>query len=131
MKKKSIYTYFVLIAMMAFVSCSKQDQPPQPRVGTYPLHPMAGNEIQVDSLIWEPDESVKNAFIYIRNRPDLFMPFWKLDISLRLDTSQVWIPVNLSNGFVYNLSPGQLYISPYPADTTLAGRQASVKIKFQ
>lgn len=112
-------------------SCSKQDQPPQPRVGTYPPHPMAGNEIQVDSLVWETDEYVKNAFIYIHNRPDLFMPFWKLDLSLRLDTSSVWIQVSLSNGFIYKLSPGSLVIATARADSTLEGTYASVKIKFQ
>lgn len=131
MKKKSICTYFVIIAMMAFASCSKQGQPPQPRVGIYPPHPMAGNEIQVDSLAWETDEHVKNAFIYIHSRPDLFMPFWKLDLSLKLDTSSMWIPVNSSNRFVYHLYPGSLVIATAQADSTLEGAYASVKIRFQ
>ena len=131
MKKKSIYTCFVLIAMIAIASCSKHDQPPQPRVGIYPPHPMAGNEIQVDSLAWETDEYVKNAFIYIHNRPDLFMPFWKLDLSLRLDTSSVWIQVNSSGRFVYHLYPGSLVIATAQADSSLEGTYASVKIKFQ
>ena len=131
MKKKSICTYFVLIAMMAFASCSKQDQPPQQRVGVYPPHPMAGNEIQVDSLVWELDEYVKNAFISTNYRPDLFMPFWKLDLSLRLDTSSVWIQVNSSGRFVYHLYPGSLVIATAQADSSLEGTYASVKIKFQ
>ena len=131
MKEKPVRTYLVLIAIMAFVSCSKQDQPPQQRVGIYPPHPMAGSEIQFDSLVWEPDEYVKNAFIYIYNRPDLFMPFWKLDLSLRLDTSSVWLPVSLSNGFMYHLGPGSLVIATAQADSTLEGTYASVKIKFQ
>jgi hypothetical protein len=130
MKKKSLCPYLVLIAMV-LAACTKPDEPQPQRTGVYPPHPMAGSEIQFDSLGWQFEDNNDNIFIYIGYRPDLFMPFWKLDISLRLDTSQVWIPVNFSNGFAYNVSPGHLYIFPSPADTTLAGRQASVKTKFQ
>lgn len=130
MKKKSLYPYLVLIAM-AFAACTKRDQPLPQRTGEYPSNPRAGTDIQFDSLVWDYEEYIDNVFMQINNRPDLFMPFWKLDVLLRLDTSQVWIPLNLSNGFAYNLSPGQLYISPSPADITLAGRQASLIIKFQ
>jgi hypothetical protein len=128
--KKISFNFFLVLITMVFVLCTKPNRPPQ-GVGTYPPHSMAGIEIRFDTLAWQSEDHIENVFIYIGNRPDLFMPFWKMDISLKLDTSQVWMPVNLSNGFVYSLLPGQLYISPSPADPTLAGRSASIKIKFR
>ena len=127
-----VFTFIVLIAVSVFVSCSKQhqDQSQLQNVGKYPPHPSAGNEIQMDSLGWEVDDYNVNVFIAIHNRPDLFMPYWKMDISLKLDTSSVWTAVNPSNGFVYHLGPGSLGIAPLPPDTSLVHFYVALKIKF-
>lgn len=130
MKIKSICSYFVLIPMLAIASCLKQDQPPQQRVVTYPPHPMAGKEIQFDSLAWQDEEYVKNVFISIENRYDIFLFSSGEEVFLRLDTSSVWKPVNGSSGFVYSIGGGRFFIAPSPPDTSLSGSSASVKIRF-
>lgn len=128
-----VSTCIILIAVTVIVSCSKQDQEQSQlqNVGKYPTHPMAGAEIQFDGLSWETDEYFKNFFIYIHDRPDLFMPFWKMDVSLRLDTSSIWVPVNSSGEFVYQLGPGSLFIATTRLDTIIVSASVSVKIKFQ
>ena len=126
------FTCIILIAVTVFVSCSKQDQDQSQlqNVGRYPPHPLAGTEIQLDSLGWEVDDHNVNVFTGINNRPDLFMPYWKIDVSLKLDTSSVWTPVNPSNGFVYHVGPGSLGVAPTPPDTSLVNIGVALKIKF-
>ena len=132
MKQKSVCTYLLQVAMIAFVSCSKQDQDQSQlqNVGRYPPHPLAGTEIQFDGLGWELDDHNVNVLTGINNRPDLFMPYWKMDVSLKLDTSLVWTPVNSSSGFAYHVYPGSLGIAPTPPDTSLVNIGVALKIKF-
>jgi len=87
MKKIAVCMYLILVPIIVFVSCSKQAQPALQANPPIPPHPLSGQEIQIDSLAWQAEDDNDNVFIYIGNRPDLFMPFWKMDILLRLDTS--------------------------------------------
>jgi hypothetical protein len=131
MKGKSIWTSFVLFAMIAIASCSKQDQPLLQSNRPYPPHPMAGKEIQFDSLAWQDEDFIKNVFISIDNRPDILLYSAGEEVFLRLDTSSVWKSVNTSGGFTYSINAGRFFIAPSPADTSLSGRSASIKIKFK
>lgn len=128
--KKFVCTYIAVIAMMVFASCSRQEQLSQQKVGVYPPHPLAGNEIILDTLGWQIEDDNTNVFFQISNRPDLFMPFWKMDVSLKMDTSSVWMPATPSSGFVYTIGPGSFFFTRIPPDTTLVNLPTSIKIKF-
>ena len=130
MKKKPACTYLVLVALMAFAACSKQDQPPLQMNRPYPPHPMAGKEIQFDSLVWQREEYIDNVFISIDNRPDIFLYSPGAEILMRLDTTSTWILANPSKGFVYSIGAGRFFMAPSPPDTALADKYVSVRIKF-
>lgn len=130
MKKIFVCNCLVLIVLMAFVSCSKPDRPLRQSNLPYPSHPLAGQEMLFDSLAWQHEDDNTNIYILI-DSPSLFMPFWKMDVSLKLVTSSTWTPVTISSGFAYHLSlPGKLVIYPSPSDTSMANYYTSVKIKF-
>ena len=129
--KKLIYANLIISAIMAFVSCSKQDQPLLQSNQPFPPHPMAGKEIQFDSLAWQEEDFIKNVFISIDNRPDIFLYSTGEEVFLRLDTSSVWKSVNTSGGFTYSINAGRFFIAPNPADISLSGGSASIRIKFK
>ena len=140
----------LLIPMMIFTSCIKSDHRFIPRANYNPsgssgnvIDTLMGKEFQFDSLIWEYNENayninnVDNVFISINNRPDLFMYPRNFEVSLRPDISSAWVPVvrNEVNffppfGFVYSVGSGGIGIVPKPANISLEGRIASVKVRF-
>jgi hypothetical protein len=74
------------------------------------------------------------------DRPDLFSnSFRLLKITIRLDTSAVWLNVSLDQGspFLYVFGGpdyftvvGRLYVFPNPANPSLKGTKASIRVKF-
>jgi hypothetical protein len=129
-------TSLLLVAMMIVTSCIKRDESPQRNNAQYPImDTLSGKEIQFDNLIWDDHDNIERVYLLI-SRPDLFMYPRNIVVLLRTDTSSAWIPalkgpVNSPfNGFVYSIGSGNLHILSYPANISLLGMSASVRIKF-
>ena len=131
----------MLFVPLVFTSCIKRDNwfNPNNSPSYQPIvaiDTLAGKEFQFDSLIWSYDDNTDNAYLLITNRPDLFTHPRNFEISLRREGSFEWEPVVRRNTIppsgrlVYSVGMGNLYIFPSPADFSLDGKSASVKIRF-
>jgi hypothetical protein len=102
---------------------------------------LANREFIFDDLVWEIIEDdnglTLSAFIYVLRPDPFFNPNWSYEVSIKADTSVNWInvlraginPSPPANSFLYNISPGRIFIYPYKANDQLRGR-VSLKIKF-
>ena len=148
MKKLLKVSLFVLPAWFAiFMSCSRDSSlinsppPPQPFLDT-----LTGREFEFNDLTWrEFPSSGPDIIIEIRNRPDLFYYYFRLlKVTIRLDTSAVWMDVFQYTG-AYNAGPTfyhtmgsdffyasqwSLYIFSFPVIPSLKGTKVAVRIKF-
>jgi hypothetical protein len=147
MKRLMKGSFFILLMWSGlFLCCSKSSSPggsPPPQQTTDTL---SGREFEFTDLTWKRIPSwAANVMVEI-DRPDLFFNFSRaLKVTIRLDTSSVWLNVFHDNGayfggsnFYYatggsdffNAVSGSLYIFPVPPDFSLNGRKVSVKVKF-
>ena len=148
MKRSLNVSSFILLAWFSiFISCSKNpthnESPPAP---IQFLDSLSGREFEFNDLTWKAIPSwVINVMVDI-DRPDLFFnPVRALKVTIRLDTSSVWLNVFQDNGsylagfnFYYttwgsdffNAVSGHLYIYPVPQNSSLNGRKVSAKVKF-
>ena len=130
------------------MSCTKKpsltnSQPaPQPILDT-----LNGLEFEFNDLTWREIQSPGTNVIVDIGRPDLFFnPYRSLKVTIRLDTSAVWLDVFQDTGqgypaaykFLYTIGGsdifwafgGHLYIFPVPANYSLSGTKVSVRVKF-
>ena len=138
--------FILLIWFSIFLSCSKSSSldgpPPAPQ---QTMDTLSGREFEFNDLTWKAIPSwIINVMVDI-DRPDLFFNTVRaLKVTLRLDTSSVWLNVFQDNGsylagfnFYYttwsdffNAASGHLYIYPVPQNFSLNGGKVSVKVKF-
>jgi len=155
---KKIRQYSILIMLtgsVSFTSCKKEKSatsfvssihtpqypPLSPQLGTDTLN---GKEFLFNDLAWVhagPGAiAEEEVWVGVENRPDLFNnPLRSMEVSIKSDTSAVWITVPKWNwptipansGYVhvimYNSS---FYVESYPLNIQLIGTRVSLKIKF-
>jgi hypothetical protein len=145
MKKILKYIAGISIAVIIVLSCKKHNNsyaPPHPITDT-----LKGHEYIFDSQTWaiNYDEVADTNVVCVTTyRPDIFytlppgVPSLRRDVSLRLDSSTVWIPVpditsiSASGLYWYYIDGihGYLRILSNQFNFQLVGRNVSVKVKF-
>ena len=140
---------FILLSWFSiFISCSKNSthnvSPPAP---TQSLDTLSGREFEFNDLTWREIQSPGTNVIVDIGRPDLFFNKYRsLKVTIRLDTSAIWLDVFQDTGggypaaykFLYTIGgsdifwafSGHLYIFPVPANYSLNGTKASIRVKF-
>jgi hypothetical protein len=113
----------------------------------YPLSPIAdsltGQEFIFNGLVWAYDvDGGGNLYIGVENRPELFSNNNRsVEVSVKPDSLNTWTIAEKfhypnSSEFVYSIYSNSLFlfhnphIFPWSADTHLAGKVFSVKVKF-
>lgn len=101
--------------------------------------PQDKNTVTYHNLLWQAGDAyglgLIDIFLSPLNRPDLFYRINSprpIEVSLKLDTSPLWIPVPYkgNNLYTYDYSSVNLWIMCFPNDATLVGRMGSIKIKL-
>ncbi len=136
-----------MTCLVVFGSCKKEKYvysfvitpPPPPPVDT-----LKGKEFKFEDLPWVlagpgpvADEEI---WIGVENRTDLFSRPRPVEVSIKFDTTAVWLTipkwnspaVPANNGFLYVMDTfySSFYVESYPLSFQLIGRKASVKIRF-
>ena len=99
MKRLLTVSFFTLLMWSAiFISCSKRSSPDgSPTALQQTMDTLTGREFEFNNLTWKEIDSY--VMVEIANRPDLFFnPFRTLKVTIRLDTSAVWLNVYQDNG---------------------------------
>src|SRR5688572_48606 len=148
MKNSPKISSFIVLAWLAiFISCNKnpssiETPPPSPSLDT-----LRGREFEFNDLTWQEIHSPGPNVIVAIHRPDLFFnPFRSLEVTIRLDTSAIWLGVLRDTGspypagfdFFYTIGGsdffhadgGHLYIFPISGNHSLVGTKVSIKVKF-
>lgn len=140
-------SYALFAGIVIFISCSKnssnREAPPAPQAF---LDTLTGREFEFNDLIWREIAGLGTSVMVEVDRPDLFSnSFRVLKIKIRLDTSAIWLDVPHSPGYPYPggfnffyfyggddffTVNGRLYIFPNPANPSLKGTKASIRVKF-
>jgi hypothetical protein len=134
------------IGLITFISCGKNysnnGSPPAPQQASDTLR---GREFEFKDRTWREIVSWGTNVIVDIDRPDLFFdPYRILKVTMRFDTSSIWLDVfpetgsylsgnnyyySFGSDFFYAVA-GHLYIYPVPANHSLIGTKVSVKVKF-
>jgi hypothetical protein len=104
---------------------------------------LSGQEFVFDNLTWQfwdsgpgdPSDSFDEIFIVTPERPDLFSISGSMEVSLKFDTANNWIPIKRLNidctGYAsFSSFPSAVSILLCGLDHTIVGKKASIKVKF-
>ena len=139
----------LIIGIIFFTSCKKENYvpsvviPPQINLSTSPRDSLTGQEFIFNELVWAYDvDGGGNLYIGVENRPELFSNSNRsVEVSVKPDSANTWTIAEKfqypnSSEFVYSIYSNSLFvfhnphIFPWSADTHLAGKVFSVKVKF-
>src|SRR5688572_27910716 len=149
MKKLSKISSFIVLAWFAvFISCNKNPSSiVSPPSTPQSLDTLRGREFEFNNLNWQAIHSPGPNVIVAIYRPDLFFnPFISPEVTIRLDTSTIWLGVLRDTGspypagfdFFYTIGgsdlfhadSGHLYIFPISGNPLFAGIRVSVRVRF-
>jgi len=149
MKPIQKFATCILLTSIALASCKKENDvtpaviPPQINLSTSPQDSLTGREFIFNELVWAYDvDGGGNLYIGIENRPELFSNSNRsVEVSVKPDSSNTWTTIEKfqypnSSEYVYSIYSNSLFlfhnphIFPWSADTHLAGKVFSVKVKF-
>ena len=149
MKTKLKFSASLLFTgIILFLSCSKDSSPNgSPPAPIQYVDTLSGREFEFNDLTWRQIVSWGTNVIVDIDRPDLFYnPFREMRVTMKFDTSAIWLDVFRDSGSSYpawpnfyyttagsdffNTVQGRLYIFPIPANHSLNGTKVSVKVKF-
>ena len=140
-----------LICMMFFISCKKEKTystnlstaRQDSLLSTARQDSLTGRELIFNELVWAYDvDGGGNLYIGVENRPELFSNSNRsVEVSVKPDSSNTWTTIEKfqypnSSEFVYSIYSNSLFVFHNPhifswsADTHLAGKVSSVKVKF-
>ena len=140
-----------LICMMFFISCKKEKTystnlstaPQDSLLSTAPQDSLTEQEFIFNELVWAYDvDGGGNLYIGVENRPELFSNNNRsVEVSVKPDSSNTWTTIEKfqypnSSEYVYSIYSNSLFLFHNPhiflwsADTHLAGKVFSVKVKF-
>ena len=149
------FATFILLSSVAFTSCKKENYVPpvviaplggktdSASLSTSPRDSLSGQEFIFNELVWAYDvDGGGNLYIGVENRPEIFSNINRIiEVSVKLDSLNTWTTIEKfqypnSSEFVYSIYSNSLFvfhnpqIFPWSADTHLAGKVFSVKVKF-
>ena len=140
-----------LICMMFFISCKKEKTystnlstaRQDSLLSTARQDSLTGRELIFNELVWAYDvDGGGNLYIGVENRPELFSNNNRsVEVSVKPDSSNTWTTIEKfqypnSSEYVYSIYSNSLFLFHNPhiflwsADTHLAGKVFSVKVKF-
>jgi len=145
----------ILLSSVAFTSCKKENYVPpvviaplggktdSASLSTSRKDSLTGQEFIFNELVWAYDlDGGANLYIGVENRPELFSNNNRsVEVSVKPDSSNTWTTIEKfqypnSSEFVYSIYSNSLFVFHNPhifswsADTHLAGKVFSVKVKF-
>jgi hypothetical protein len=131
--------YFLLLVVIIFASC-KKEKTLHANVPLYQpasiIDPLRGQEFFFNDLTWEIDaDGTGLVIVSTPNQPIYFSPDRSMEVSIKLDTSAIWISVpkaSSSNGYeyLYGINLGYLFVYNMPSNNQLAGTKVSIRVKF-
>jgi len=149
------FATFILLSSVAFTSCKKENYVPPVVIAplggktdsailsTSPRDSLTGREFIFNELVWAYDvDGGGNLYIGVENRPELFSNNNRsVEVSVKPDSSNTWTTIEKfqypnSSEYVYSIYSNSLFlfhnphIFPWSADTHLAVKVFSVKVKF-
>jgi len=155
MKPIQKFATCILLTSIALTSCKKENYVPPvviARLGgktdstslsTSRKDSLTGQEFILNELVWAYDvDGGGNLYIGVENRPELFSNSNRsVEVSVKPDSANTWTIAEKfqypnSSEFVYSIYSNSLFvfhnphIFPWSADTHLAGKVFSVKVKF-
>ena len=149
MKPRLKFAACILLSSVAFTSCKKENDvppvviPPQIKLSTSLQDSLTGPEFIFNELVWAYDvDGGGNLYIGVENRPEIFSNINRtIEVSVKPDSSNTWTIAEKfrypnSSEFVYSIYSNSLFvfhnpqIFPWSADTHLAGKVFSVKVKL-
>ena len=140
-----------LSGMMLLISCKKEKAystnlsaaRKDLLLSTSPQDSLTGRELIFNELVWAYDaDGSGNLYIGVENRPELFSNNNRsVEVSVKPGSSNAWTIAEKfqypnSSEFVYSIYSNSLFlfhnphIFPWSADTHLAGKVFSVKVRF-
>ena len=155
MKPIQKFATCILLTSIALASCKKENYVPpvviapleektdSTSLSTSPQDSLTGQEFIFNELVWAYDvDGGGNLYIGVENRPELFSNNNRsVEVSVKPDSSNTWTTIEKfqypnSSEYVYSIYSNSLFlfhnphIFPWSADTHLAGKVFSVKVKF-
>ena len=155
MKPIQKFATCILLTSIALASCKKENYVPpvviapleektdSTSLSTSPQDSLTGQEFIFNELVWAYDvDGGGNLYIRVENRSDLFSNNNRsVEVSVKPDSSNTWTRAEKflypnSSEFIYSIYSNSLFvfhnphIFPWSADTHLAGKVFSVKVKF-
>ena len=149
------FATFILLSSVAFTSCKKENYVPpvviaplggktdSASLSTSPRDSLSGQEFIFNELVWAYDvDGGGNLYMGVENRPEIFSNINRIiEVSVKLDSLNTWTTIEKfqypnSSEFVYSIYSNSLFVFHNPhifswsADTHLAGKVSSVKVKF-
>jgi len=139
----------LIIGIIFFTSCKKENYvpsvviPSQINLSTSPQDSLTGREFIFNGLVWAYDvDGAGNLYIDVEIPPELLIHSnQSVEVSVKPDSSNTWTTIEKfqypnSSEYVYSIYSNSLFlfhnphIFPWSADTHLAGKVFSVKVKF-
>ena len=149
------FATFILLSSVAFTSCKKENYVPpvviaplggktdSASLSTSPRDSLTGQEFIFNELVWAYDvDGGGNLYMGVENRPEIFSNINRIiEVSVKLDSLNTWTTIEKfqypnSSEYVYSIYSNSLFLFHNPhiflwsADTHLAGKVFSVKVKF-
>src|SRR6187551_2076676 len=149
------FATFILLSSFAFTSCKKENYVPpvviaplggktdSASLSTSPRNSLLGQEFIFNELVWSYDvDGGGNLYMGVENRPEIFSNINRIiEVSVKPDSLNTWTTIEKfqypnSSEFVYSIYSNSLFVFHNPhifswsADTHLAGKVSSVKVKF-
>ncbi len=111
-------------------------------------NPLSGQEFVFDNLVWESNDffglGINDVFAGTPARPNLFDIIRPMEVSIKFDTSSVWIsvpywtsgnsnpspPLPPNNGYTYEFFNSILFVFAFPLNYQIVGSGVSIKVKF-